>query len=63
MIWSQKTHSCKPVIYLLKSVILMKEKTWVTSLRMKKDGTWTCKILGKKRWGKIGQSKSTTEKL
>lgn len=26
--------------YLLKSVILMKEKTCVTSLRMKKDGTW-----------------------
>jgi len=30
--------------YLLKSVILMKENTWVTSLRMKKDGTWTSKF-------------------
>lgn len=30
---------------LLKSDILMKEKTWVISLRMKNEGTWVTIIL------------------
>lgn len=52
------------ITYLLKREILMKEKTWVMSLRMKKEGTYmqiVANCLGQNRREKNSTINAVTE--